>query len=181
MGSQTRYSQWQQWSASMMKQIARSEEEAMEVAAVEAEAISKHSKLFTFGLVSDTADGDTQNQNAVRGGMGRVYQVLANQISKRVPNLVQQCLKRFCREKELPEDSVAVLVVADLTCCPWTKELENAWHEVCPHLPYPKLLFPPAVPLRKGSKSCASVSRLMLFGPLASLKLKNIIEITNTF
>ena len=76
--------------------------------------------------------------------------VLRNQISKLMPNLIRQCLKRFCWEKELPEDSVAVLVVADLTCCPYTKDLENALDEVFPHVPYPKLIFPPAVPLCKG-------------------------------
>ena len=161
-----RYSQWQQWSASMMKQIARSEEEAMEVAAVEAEALSKHSKLFTFGLVSDTADSETLNQNAIRGGLGRCHQILAGRISTVLPSLVSQSLRRFAREKELPDDSIAVVVVADLTTVPFSREVESAMSDVCPHLGYPKLVFPPAVPGRKGSKTRSSVSRLMLFVPV---------------
>ena len=88
------YSQWQGWFASITKTIAQCNEANLRTEQEDKAALQRHAALYLTGLVSQTAAESTLDQNMLRGGVGRLYELGEAEWAMEVPKLVSSSIKR---------------------------------------------------------------------------------------
>lgn len=91
------------------------------------------------------------DQNNVRGGLARFHTLSPRELETEANVLAERFIKRWCQERQVPLESVNVLVVSDL--CRMTKLSEKRSAAIEAFFrgnDYVKLVFPPDVLPRSG-------------------------------
>ena len=86
---------WKQWFAEMMGKVSSCEEQNLLTHKADADALARHSQVWVEGTTCEGGSSDGRNQNFLRGGVGRFYEVNQQEFGTVVPQLTQSCFKRW--------------------------------------------------------------------------------------
>lgn len=126
----------------MQKTLASEEEKNKEAEHTRRAAMWKLASEIVEGVVQQDVEADTQNQNQIRGGLGRVHGLRCEDFAENVPALAASIVRRMAAEENIPLESIVQLTIVD-----WTASKGPA-HDVTKqvarlfgHLNMPKLLL----------------------------------------
>ena len=85
---------WKQWFSEMVVKVSSCEEQNLLTRKADADALTRHCQVWVEGSACEGGSSDGRNQNFLRGGVGRLYEVNQEEFGTVVPQLTQACLKR---------------------------------------------------------------------------------------
>ena len=149
------WSVYRQWFAELAGRYNASEEECKkQQAAAKVELRNVAQKL----LLGTSDPSETTNQSLVLGGLCRIHCVTPQDLTQKFNTVTEQWIKRWCAERGVGAETVAVLVVVDVSNKTRIPDVQmQAIVAYTSNSPHYKLVFPPELCGQQGYRDCRGV------------------------